>query len=67
MEKTLKRRLRSEAVINGRTQKEGHPEFARPGLYDLKKKLGEKEGQKIPDGWNTDPIVPDHILNPDKE
>jgi len=41
MEKTLGRRLRSEAVYNGRTVKEGHPEFILPGLQILKKKLGE--------------------------
>lgn len=41
MEKTLGRRLRSEAVINGRTKKEGHPQFAKPGLLELKKKLKE--------------------------
>ncbi len=41
LEKTVGRRLRSEAVINGRTKKEGHPQFARPGLIDLKKKLKE--------------------------
>lgn len=48
MEKTTGRRLRSEAMINGRTLKEGHMEFARPGLKSLKEKLGEEPGQKIP-------------------
>ncbi len=64
MEKTIGRRLRSEAVVNGRTEKQGHPEFARPGLETRKKKLGEKEGQKIPNGWSKDPTVPEEILNP---
>ncbi|HAJ26053.1 MAG TPA: pyruvate carboxyltransferase, partial [Syntrophus sp. (in: bacteria)] len=32
MEKTLNKRLRSEAIYNGRTQKAGHMKFARPGL-----------------------------------
>ena len=45
MEKTIGRRLRSEAIINGRTLKEGHPKFARPGLAELKELLGEHPGQ----------------------
>ncbi len=52
MEKTIGRRLRSEAVINGRTLKEGHLEYARPGLQKVKAKLGEKPGQKLPQGWH---------------
>ena len=48
MEKTIGRRLRSEAIINGRTLKEGHMQYARPGLADRKKKFGEKPGQKLP-------------------
>ena len=48
MEKTIGRRLRSETIINGRTLKEGHMKFARSGLADLKKKLGEHPGQNIP-------------------
>jgi len=48
MERTVGKRLRSEAVINGRTLKEGHMQFARPGLKRLKEKLGEEPGQKIP-------------------
>ena len=53
MEKTIGRRLRSEAIINGRTLKEGHMEFARPGLKERKIKLGEEPGQKIPGDWNS--------------
>ena len=49
MERTIGRRLRSEAAINGRTLKEGHREFARPGLAPLKAKLGEQPGQKFPE------------------
>jgi hydroxymethylglutaryl-CoA lyase len=48
VERTVGHRLRSEAVINGRTLKEGHPKFARPGLKKLKEKLGESSGQKVP-------------------
>jgi len=48
IEKTIGRRLRSEAMINGRTLKEGHKEFARPGLKKLKEKLGENPGEKFP-------------------
>ena len=49
MEKSMGKRLRSEAVINGRTLKQGHMEFARPGLKKVKEKLGEKPGQKLPE------------------
>ena len=52
MEKTIKRRLRSEAAINGRTLKEGHMEFARPGLDKKKDSFGEKPGQQMPTGWS---------------
>lgn len=58
MEKTIGRRLRSEAVINGRTQKEGHPQFARPGLKKRKDKVGEKPGQKLPDEWKEKAELP---------
>ena len=58
MEKTIGRRLRSDAVINGRTLKGGHMEFARPGLADRKKKLGEQPGQKLPEGWAPQAVLP---------
>ncbi len=48
MEKTCGMRLRSEAAINGRTLKEGHMHFARPGLAELKEKLGEEPDQSFP-------------------
>lgn len=51
MERTMGRRLRSEAMINGRTLKEGHMHYARPGLKELKEKLGEKPNQLLPEGW----------------
>jgi hydroxymethylglutaryl-CoA lyase len=53
MERTIGRRLRSEAILNGRTLKEGHPKYARPGLAKLKTKLGEEPGQKLPKGWSA--------------
>jgi hydroxymethylglutaryl-CoA lyase len=59
MEKTCGRRLRSEAIINGRTQKAGHMKFARPGLKKLVDKLGEKPGQRVPQDWSKDAILPD--------
>jgi hydroxymethylglutaryl-CoA lyase len=59
MEKTIGRRLRSEAIINGRTLKEGHMEFARPGLKERKIKLGEEPGQKIPGDWNSRAVLPE--------
>lgn len=61
MEKTIGRRLRSEAVINGRTQREGHPQFARPGLKKLKEKQGETQGQKFPGGWGNKAVLPAHL------
>lgn len=48
LERTLGRKLRSEAIVNGRTKKEGHLQFARPGLNELKKKLKEDPGQIFP-------------------
>jgi len=48
MEKTVGSRLRSEAMINGRTLKEGHMQYARPGLAKLKEKLGESPDQRLP-------------------
>ncbi|MCU0613815.1 MAG: pyruvate carboxyltransferase [Desulfobacterales bacterium] len=58
LEKTIGRKLRSEAVVNGRTLKEGHPKFARPGLKKLKEKFGEKPGQKLPEDWADQAILP---------
>ncbi|MEJ5357941.1 MAG: pyruvate carboxyltransferase [Desulfobacterales bacterium] len=58
MERTVGHRLRSEAVVNGRTQKAGHPQFSRPGLKKLKEKLGEKPGQKYPDDWGETAVTP---------
>lgn len=59
MEKTIGRRLRSEAVINGRTIKAGHPKFARPGLSKLIVKENEKPGQRIPPDWSAEAILPE--------
>ncbi|UCF69450.1 MAG: pyruvate carboxyltransferase [Acidobacteriota bacterium] len=59
MERTVGHRLRSEAVINGRTLKEGHPRFARPGLKKLKAKLGEAPGQKMPSEWSPLAVLPE--------
>ncbi len=59
LEKTIGRKLRSEAVVNGRTLKEGHPKFARPGLKKLKEKFGEKPGQKLPEDWADQAILPE--------
>ncbi len=59
LEKTIGHRLRSEAVVNGRTLKEGHPKFARPGLKKVKEKLGEDAGQKWPSEWAAEPVLPE--------
>ena len=58
MEKTLNMRLRSEAIYNGRTQKAGHMEFARPGLKKLIDKVGETVGQRVPAEWSAKAVVP---------
>lgn len=59
MEKTIGRRLRSEAIINGRTLKEGHMQYARPGLAKLKEKMGEKPGENIPKKWAAKAVLPE--------
>ncbi|MDX9817384.1 MAG: pyruvate carboxyltransferase, partial [Desulfococcus multivorans] len=59
LERTVGRRLRSEAILNGRTLKEGHPEFARPGLVKVKAKLGEDPGQKLPRDWDEKANLPE--------
>jgi hydroxymethylglutaryl-CoA lyase len=59
LERTVGKRLRSEAVINGRTLKEGHPKFARPGLAKLKEKFGEGPGQLLPKEWADKPVLPE--------
>ncbi|MFH1153262.1 MAG: pyruvate carboxyltransferase [Pseudomonadota bacterium] len=51
LERTIGRRLRSEATYNGRTLKEGHMHYARKGLKELKAKLGETPDQLLPEGW----------------
>jgi hydroxymethylglutaryl-CoA lyase len=61
IERTAGQRLRSEAVINGRTQKEGHPKFARPGLAKVKQRLGEDAGQKLPADWGARAVLPEHL------
>jgi len=58
MEKTIGRRLRSEAVINGRTEKAGKMKFARPGLKKYIEKLGEKPGQRVPPDWPEKAVLP---------
>lgn len=61
MERTAGHRLRSEAVINGRTLKEGHMKFARPGLKKLKEKQGEKPGQLLPSEWGDQAVLPEEF------
>ena len=59
LERTAGKRLRSEAAINGRTLKEGHMKFARPGLGRLKEKFGEAPGQKLPSDWAPAAVLPE--------
>ena len=61
MERTIGRRLRSEAIYNGRTARDGHPEFARPGLKKLIQKLGEEPGQLIPKDWAPAAALPERL------
>jgi hydroxymethylglutaryl-CoA lyase len=58
MEKSMGKRLRSEAIYNGRTQKAGHMKFARPGLKKLVEKAGEKPGQRVPPDWTPEAVLP---------
>ena len=58
MEKTVGRRLRSEAIYNGRTAKAGNPQFGRPGLAKLIAKVGEKPGQRVPPDWTEKAVLP---------
>ena len=62
MEKTAGRRLRSEAILNGRIPKEPREEFKRPRLRALKAKFGEKPGQNIPEDWPDRAEVPEERL-----
>ncbi|MGD9330183.1 MAG: pyruvate carboxyltransferase [Desulfobacterales bacterium] len=61
LERTVGHRLRSEAAINGRTLKEGHPKFARPGLKKVKARLEETPGQKLPADWAATAVLPEHL------
>ena len=61
LERTAGKRLRSEAAINGRTLKEGHPKFARPGLKKVKARLEETPGQKLPADWAATAVLPEHL------
>jgi hydroxymethylglutaryl-CoA lyase len=58
MEKTIGHRLRSEAAINGRTLKEGHMHYARPGLAKRKEKLEETPDQNFPSHWGPEAKLP---------
>ena len=59
IERTVGHRLRSEAIINGRTLKQGHMEFSRPGLKKLKEKFGEKPDQAFPEEWPPQATLPE--------
>ena len=58
LEKTVGQRLRSEAIINGRTLKEGHMQYARPGLKKRKEQMGETPMQKFPQSWPSRATLP---------
>jgi len=59
LERTIGRRLRSEAILNGRTLKDGHMEYARPGLAKLKEELGESAKQTLPSEWSATATLPE--------
>ncbi|MBW1644982.1 MAG: pyruvate carboxyltransferase [Deltaproteobacteria bacterium] len=61
MEKTIGRRLRSEAILNGRIPKEPREDFKRPKLPIMKEKNGERPDQKIPADWPEKAEVPPEI------
>jgi hydroxymethylglutaryl-CoA lyase len=48
-------------VVNGRTLKQGHPKFARPGLKRLKEKMGESAGQQLPSEWADQAVLPERF------
>jgi hydroxymethylglutaryl-CoA lyase len=58
MERTAGRRLRSEAAVNGRTLKEGHPKFSRPGLKKRKQERNENPDQRLPLDWAPKAVLP---------
>jgi len=58
MERTLGRRLRSEAILSGRIPKTPRQEFKRPKLAALKAKVQEKPGQIIPEEWPEKAVLP---------
>jgi len=62
IERTIGRRLRSEAILNGRIPKEPREEFKRAGLPGLKAKLKERPDQLIPEGWPLKAVVPPEVL-----
>ncbi len=59
MEKTVGRRLRSEAICNGRTEKGGNPQFRRPGLKKLIEREGEEPGCLVPAEWPQKAVLPE--------
>lgn len=52
LEKTVGRRLRSESILNRRIPKEPREQYKRKGLAELKVRLGEAPGQKMPSSWS---------------
>jgi hydroxymethylglutaryl-CoA lyase len=63
IERTVGRRLRSEAILNGRIPKEPREDFKRPGLSKVKEKLNERPGQLIPEDWPETAEVPARYLD----
>jgi len=61
IEKTVGRRLRSEAILNGRIPKEPREDFKRPALPKLKEKRNERPDQIIPDDWPDKAEVPESV------
>ena len=61
IEKTVGRRLRSEAILNGRIPKEPREDFKRPALPRLKEKRNERPDQIIPDDWPEKAEVPESV------
>ncbi|MBN2705001.1 MAG: pyruvate carboxyltransferase [Deltaproteobacteria bacterium] len=66
MERTVGRRLRSEAILNGRIPKVVREDFKRPQLPRIKEKNGEKPGQIVPEEWPVEAVVPETVLKQKK-
>ena len=59
LERTVGKRLRSEAIINGRTLKEGHPKFAATRPAKSEGQAEASPGPKLPADWGATAKLPE--------